>query len=493
MNTIVKNVRAFKYSILYCLWGFCVLFCSSSELFSADVVRFDIDLFDDKDSGIDRYWKLYKFHKAAHSKKKRVEYKKAYSIQLEIPENAKPIPIGNNTDFAGTTFAVKNLKKDLPLFVLSSSSININLSKNIIAKCDYAKESSINEGEVLLIIEDSTLWVKNRKGYNYGAVRKDILLLKDGKPLNHYVFPYTSIESKPFAKYVCSNDHQTEISNIKLVRDSMSTKKTFLFRIENQNNVYVHDVEITTPDSEMYGDRSIYVENSTNVTFKDIIINGTYSQERQYGYGISMNNVWNSVFVNISAKAKWGVFGNNNINTVRIEDSDINRFDIHCYGCDVDIHNTIFRHHYNQFSSIAGYITFNKCRFVDSRPLLIEDSYGSYTQFDLTFQDCIVEVDENYPYLISMGNSKIDLTARSEINKLEWPNIFIKNLRIVRNKPHRPYTVLFSKTQSEIHLSNTITIDYDSIQMNDTTYKIQFSNVEILSHDKNYNIDIKTE
>ena len=133
----------------------------------------------------------------------------------------------------------------------------------------------------------------------------------------------------------------------------------------------------------------------------------------------------------MQGSANWGVFGDNNINLATIEDSQINRFDIHCYGRDVYFKNTVFNNLYNQFSSLYGTLMYENCRFVHFVPVLFESSYAAYTPFNLVIKDCEIDVDKDRPYLINAGNpSKKAERPRTELRRVSWPNIEIKNLKV---------------------------------------------------------------
>lgn len=121
---------------------------------------------------------------------------------------------------------------------------------------------------------------------------------------------------------------------------------------------------------------------------------GNYSTINQYGYGIYLNNVYQTSISNMTAKAQWGIFGSTNVNTLTLSNSHINRFDIHCLGKNILMKNCSFRNTlnkqntYNQFSSMQGYVEFDSCSFIQFRPVLIETSYNTYTKFDLILNDC---------------------------------------------------------------------------------------------------------
>lgn len=57
-----------------------------------------------------------------------------------------------------------------------------------------------DKGQYLVIVEDETPWVKERRGYSYGHIRKDILYVNNGKVEGEVVSTYTSIDSSPHFK-----------------------------------------------------------------------------------------------------------------------------------------------------------------------------------------------------------------------------------------------------------------------------------------------------
>lgn len=202
--------------------------------------------------------------------------------------------------------------------------------------------------------------------------------------------------------------------------------KTMLTRVEYQNNVLIDNITINTPqNTDLYGDYVIRVYNSTNVTVRDVNINGTYSQTNQFGYGMNMLNDWNTHIIRLNATGKWGVFGTNNMNKVTLEDCNLNRFDIHCYGKDITIKDCTFNNMYNQFSSIYGTIRYENCYFKEHTPYLNETSYNSFTPFTLVMKNCVWEVSSyGIPEaLCVMGGLTGEYNERLELNKRAYPNV----------------------------------------------------------------------
>ena len=102
----------------------------------------------------------------------------------------------------------------------------------------------------------------------------------------------------------------------------------------------------------------MHIVNCVALRLKNVTISGTYSFERKVGYGVYLNNVNGLIVENMFARSKWGIFGTHNLQNVRLEKCDINRFDIHTYGRDVKAVDCKFSSLYNQFSSVYGTIVF---------------------------------------------------------------------------------------------------------------------------------------
>lgn len=384
-------------------------------------------------TGIERYEILRKTHESALKQGLGVSYKGINRVEITIPKGAQGIPLTSTTDFSGVELIVENTNvNNCPLFVLSQEIIEVSVEKSQIVSGNFRTEKLLNSGRKLLVVEDETPWVKNRRGYDYGAMRKDVLLLENGDAQNSTIASYADNESSPHCYYCDVSGQKSIIQNLVFTRTNSSNRITRLFLIQNQNDVLVQNVVVNTPESNMYGDCAIEVRNVTNLTMEDVTINNTYSRGDKFGYGIGMNNVWNTRFIRIMGHGRWGIFGNHNISRTTIEYSCINRFDIHCYGRDFYASHTMFHDLYNQVSSFFGEFVYDKCSFIDFVPILFEASYDAYAPFDLVFRDCLIRFRANAPYLIRAGS----LGAHSKDNRKElsatcWPNLVMRNVTII--------------------------------------------------------------
>ena len=434
-------------------------------------------------TGEERFAALTNAHKAAVSQGAAISYRGLSRIDLVIPKGATSIPLSFETDFAGVEITVKNTQmQNFSLFVLTQEIKEIEVSKEQISMGIFNSVSELRRGEKILVIEDETPWVEKRQGYSYGARRKDIVYIKKGKAQGVVTASYNNIQTVPKCYYCDVKGQRTRIRNLIFTRTADSEKITKLFGIKNQNDVTIENVTINTPESDLYGDSAIGIQNVTNLKMCGVTINGTYSQEKKYGYGISMNNVWKARFTRLNAHGKWGVFGNNNVNYVVIEDSDINRFDIHCYGRDVFCYRTTFRNIYNQFSSLFGKLVFEGCDFIDCIPVLCEYSYAAYTPFDLVLRDCKIVAKSGHPYLIAAGSAvEAPKETREELREISWPNVTIDNLEVTLPPGQKNWMIFKLSSKPTVKVKNIKQVKVKGLKINDTgsVSTVRFSNYTI--------------
>ena len=379
---------------------------------------------------IERYEVLLHTHKAAIEQRCGVTYKGIKRIEIEIPNDAVPIPLSYNTNFAGVEIVVRNNHKRLSLFEYTQNLAPIIVSKEYLAKGDFTQHKELCNGKKMIIIEDQTPWVEKRSGYNYGATRKDVVLIEKGVAQNRPIATYNNEDSKPIVRF-CDAKGKFVFKNLIFTRSEDSRYVTNLINISNCNNVTVSNVTINTPqETSLYADCCFEIANCANLYIKGVTVNGTYSKTDKFGYGFSLDNILNSRFTNLIAHGNWGVFGTNNMNHVVLENSDINRFDIHCYGRDVYCRNVIFRDLYNQFSSVFGEVAFTKCTFINFIPVLFESSYNAYTPFDLFWNDCTFYFTREKNYCVTVFYAPTNYNKRSELKRKSLPNISMKNCKV---------------------------------------------------------------
>ena len=106
---------------------------------------------------IERYNILYEVHTEAVKHKCKVSYAGIDTISIQIPQNAKPIPLSYDTDFSGSVIVVENNIKLCYLFKLTEETKNISVSAYSIDLGNFSKYPELEKGKHILIIQDSNL------------------------------------------------------------------------------------------------------------------------------------------------------------------------------------------------------------------------------------------------------------------------------------------------------------------------------------------------
>lgn len=387
----------------------------------------------DAKNGIERYWVLYNTHKEASERGVQVDYKDIDSLSIEIPKDAKPIPISKSCDFKGLRIHVINKELNLFLFEISQDAEDIVVNKQMIDNGDFTTIPQLSQGEKLLFVKDLTPWVKQRQFFEYGATRRESLYLKNGKALNRVIMPYNNPQSDPRCSFVSVDGKERVVSNLIFRRDSSSTHKTYLVKVFNQNGISFNNITTYTPQNDtLYGDCIYWIENCANIKLKNCTINGSYSQKRAYGYGIYMDNVYNSTFKNLKSETNWGVFCTRSMNQVFLKGCSVNRFDTHCYGRDVTCKDCYFYDRECSYTSFYGTVSYKRCIFDDCLPFHIDYTYDVYTPFRAEMKNCVFRPSKKHDSLI-FGEyllEKDNYDRREELIKNQWPSIFIKGLKI---------------------------------------------------------------
>lgn len=456
-----------------------ILTCFCRVKLFASVSPYDYGL-KEATTGVQRYWALYNAHVEALKRNDFVDYSGIKEIKLEIPKDAMSIPLGRGVNFKGLVLNVKNTAKDLYLFSLTNTDIDIDLPQNKIDVHDFSDIKELATGTKLLIIEDRTPWVNERKGFNHAVFRKDILLLKNGVSQNNTVMPYDeNTVSKPTCSYVNADNKQKKIQNLVFIRSVDCTYKTCLAQIEGQNNVLLKNLKTYTPADEMlYGDHIINIVNCTNVTFRDINIEGVYCPKDTWGYGIGMDNVYNVKFYNVTGSGT--VFGCNSINTSYLRKCNLFRYDIHCYGRDVRMDKCFFWGSGFRTSSFYGDLIYNKCTLKYYLPVSIRNEYNCNVPYNLVIKDCTYYMSNKYNYVIYTGNTDYQNVRRPELEEKCLPNILIDGLKIIPDDDVRETFLFFVGHQGDVRFGHLREINVRNIDLQgNIDFKICTSSFEV--------------
>ena len=383
-------------------------------------------------SGIQRAKVLYNAQSAAVKARTSVDYSGITSIYLEISSDFISIPLTGRDDFKGVVFYVVNNSKNVPLFACVRNPKRISIPKRIIDGTNFSSFPELREGERLIVIEDKNPWVDNRIGYNYGHTRKDVLLTSSGRAVNTVIAPYNNSQSAPECSFYEVSADSFYVRNFTLNRAASSTFKTICLDIQGLAHVEVSGITINTPESDLTSDYAIRLRDCADVTLSDVTINGTYSKENKYGYGINFNNLWNTRFIRVTGTAPWGVMGNNNMSETYLQGCSINRFDIHCYGRDVNMIDCVFdggmHGWYSGGSSIFGVIQYDRCIFRNCTPIAYGDSYKVAVGADVIFNDCEFYVSKKHNAVFSTKLLGVAENPRPGLSQKSLPNIEINRM-----------------------------------------------------------------
>lgn len=391
----------------------------------------------DAPSDTSRYHIFRQAHLQALTNGQTLDYSGIDTLHIAIPAGAKPIPLAPRNDFANIVIVVKNTVANLFLFSRTPAMqpIATDLPDSLLCAAidsgDFSHIPALAQGRWLLQVVDSTPWVNQRIGHSYGHYREELLCLDSGRTADRPTMPYIGTVSTPrlFGRPVADNDN-FQFSNITLLRDSLSTYKTYLLNIENLTSPILSNVTVVTPSSDLVEDCIIRIYNCANVTLDNLALLGSYSRTNHSGYGLLMDNCRNTRIRRLTARTPWGVFGTNNMHNTLFEYCDFDRFDIHCYGRDVTYRHCRQSNSYNQYSSIYGTILHDSCTFDNFTPLLIETSYNSYPHFTLRMHDCHWRLTRQRHTMIEAGRLDTLISSRPELHDKCLPDIDIDGLTI---------------------------------------------------------------
>lgn len=384
-----------------------------------------------------RFLLLRQAHLDALAAGTTVSYRGIDTLRLSIPTGAEPIPIGQHNDFGHTVFIVRNNTADLFLFQLAPTMEPLSSPADCTTLCtavdsgNYRFSPALASGRWLLQVVDSTPWVSQRTGHSYGHYRQELIRVDGGLSPDRPAMPYRSTPSRPYLiGRRIGADSTFLFANITLLRDSLSSFKTFLLNLESQYAATLSRITVRTPQSDMTDDRILRIYHCASVTLDSVTLLGSYSRTNHSGYGLLMDNCRNTRVLHLRARSPWGIFGTNNLHNTLLAHSDFDRFDIHCYGRDVTFLHCTQTDSYNQFSSVFGTIAFDSCTFTNFTPVLIEPSYNAYPHFVLLMHDCRWHLTRQNHTLINAGHHDTLQPSRPELKAKCLPDIFIDGLSL---------------------------------------------------------------
>lgn len=408
-----------------------------------------------------RFQAIYDAQVAAVEADSYVDYSpfSKQTIYLEIPENPQTIPLAKKNDFFDIVLVVLNEQKNYTLFGRSNKTIPLEIETEIIDAGDYRNVEELSSGEKLLVVTDNNNWIAERKGYGYSVKRNDLIQINNGygnKPVTLYTTPATDMK----CSYVNIDGDTLRMSRLHVRRHPSSTFRTGVVGFGNLCHVRLEKITVATPQYHKFNssatsalqtlcphdssgitsrtksriklehDGVISISNCADIELKDVVIDGTHTIPGSYGYALSIGNTYNARFDHVVADANWGVFGSNFMHQTTLSNCDLNRFDIHCYGRDVECNDCTFRKKQTQFSSFYGMVRFNRCVFDDCVPVRVRGDYNAHTPFEVEFNDCSFMTTLTHHHLVNVILYDTTHNARPELHDKYFPSVRVKGMKV---------------------------------------------------------------
>ncbi len=400
-----------------------------NELPSGSISPLDYGLVE-ATTGEARYEALYNAHCAAVALGLPLEYSGVGTVELTVSSASKAIPLPPQTDFKGTVFKVRNNAKKCFLFSLEKVFSRVAVSGAQIDAADYSSVPALASGLHLLRIQDDVHWVDDREGFDHPADRADVVLVRDGVGSNGPVASYDTPATRINAEYCAADEVQKSVCNVTLIRDAASTQNVNLLSVRGINNLYLSNIRVETPSGTgIFGDTAVDIRHCTNILCEDMTFDGLYCDDHESGYGLSLNNTWNAMFRRIHSHNRWAAFGCNNMQDSYLEDSDVERFDIHCYGRNITIRNSTLTGKGLPCSSIFGTILCENVTFNDCFTYSMRTEYNAFTPFDIVLKNCELYAGSQHA-LVNIGKVDAKINPRPELVKKNWPNLEVDGMTV---------------------------------------------------------------
>nr|DAG93486.1 MAG TPA: hypothetical protein [Crassvirales sp.] len=449
------------------------------------------------------YSYLYLTHSMANKVGMKVDYSGIHRINIDIPSTFTSIPLGNDTDFSGCEFHITNNTGKVYLFERGTQRPRIDLTFDVslLKGLDYTSVPQLLRGKFILVVQDAKIWSKRQLSVGDTDIyRYDVISIQDGYARNYPIQPYDTPDSQPVYYAVnVDEDKNPTICNGKFYREG-STKLTNLFDIEKVDNMTVKDIYIYTdkyvaPD-DIAADSTFYITRVTNFTMERVYQMNTYSKAASastHGYFLMLLYGFNTKLINVNAYDNdWGVIGSRYLNTVFVDKCNINRFDIHVYGRDVIIRDSIFSDRFCQFGCVYGDVVFDGCTFNEcSSPFLYEQTYNYFVPVNIYFKNCTLNKTSNFVRII---NPHMNIApVRQEQAKKYLPNIFVdgvninlgadETFRIFYNTGSWTPTTYYDGVAGLEHLVlRNMNIQYDSKDTREYAYaNLQYNTITLLT------------
>ena len=63
--------------------------------------------------------------------------------------------------------------------------------------------------------------------------------------------------------------------------------------------------------------------------------------------------------------------------------------------------------------------------------MLIETSYNAYTEFDVSFDDCVFYTTKTKDYQVNAGSLTVEVNTRPELSEKRLPRVSVNRMRVI--------------------------------------------------------------
>lgn len=425
----------------------------------------------------DSYSEIYLTHLAAKELGTSISYNGIKEVNIRVSAGFESIPLTGQDDFCGAIFHITNTQStgSYILFTLTGEDdiVPNSITLDNVRNGNYSLD---NNKQYTLFVKDTKLWTARRGATSAeDRYREDVICIRNNKAINYPCTTYdtdvsiecTLMEDKPYQRY---------LRNLTAIREDGIGMIKFI-SIEYCSNMEISNVTLNTfkgNNTPKNGDNAFIMKHCALFNITNMNINNVYSVSGS-GHGYELDTVYHIVYDNITGyDNNWGIFGANNVNDVAIYNSNINRFDVHCYGRDIKFYNCTFTgNKYNQFSGMYGIISFEDCIFGSQfLPYLQEGTYNAYTFHELIFRNCQFYANRGL-YLFGFEKAT---NPRSELADKYLPSIRMENI-----------TYYSSNTFNLILVDSPLTPD-GNFQGMMGLYDVTVDGLRIASTRQNFNI-----
>lgn len=377
----------------------------------------------------DSYSEIYLTHLAAKELGTSISYNGIKEVNIRVSAGFESIPLTGQDDFCGAVFHITNTQStgSYILFTLTGEDdiVPNSITLDNVRNGNYSLD---NNKQYTLFVKDTKLWTARRGATSAeDRYREDVICIRNNKAINYPCTTYdtdvsiecTLMEDKPYQRY---------LRNLTAIREDGIGMIKFI-SIEYCSNMEISNVTLNTfkgNNTPKNGDNAFIMKHCALFNITNMNINNVYSVSGS-GHGYELDTVYHIVYDNITGyDNNWGIFGANNVNDVAVYNSNINRFDVHCYGRDIKFYNCTFTgNKYNQFSGMYGIISFEDCIFGSQfLPYLQEGTYNAYTFHELIFRNCQFYANRGL-YLFGFEKAT---NPRSELADKYLPSIRMENI-----------------------------------------------------------------